>query len=1183
MPGRLILDPRELLLAAATEEARRRGDRRLGTEHLVLGLLHDGGSEAARALGVPLADARAKSGALDLAALAAVGVEVEPLGQGTASSSARRLLPLSSGARAALKRATAEARACRSERVDATHLLLALLARQRPDPAAELLGALGVDPAQVRKRLAGPPGGRLSGLAATQDDARSRLPAHHISRPRLTAGCVDERVVVVEAAGGYGKSVLAAELVDAWGAVPVWVLLEEGGVTARLLVARLRLALLRAGLTGAAGTMASVGDDPPGAVDAMLAAIAGESCAVVIDDVHHADPAAAGLVDRMASQLAAPQHLVVLARHLPLGLARLRRAGPAHLGATELALRPHETLELCRTGFGLQVSEKDAGLLDLATGGWTAAVVLAASRAKRTAAPLAALARVGAARSDAMQSILEEALSAAGADRALFAQLAVPPLLDGDLLEQITGEDGFLERALAWGLPMTRAEGGWWELPAPVREHLAALGPAQPSVLRTAAAYYERHGAFGTALQMLLGASDVEAAAALLDGADPWVIDTVDALELLSVLDAIPGAVLDRFPRALLSVARCCAGSWMTAQATRLMARLDAMLGEDGAPELRRALDVELLVQAVNGGDAPQAEAGARRVLAAVSAAEQLTRARALTVMGQALCQRRDDKGRLDAAALREAADYLGRASEIQLSVGNRPAAATITIFWALWVELALGRPESALEVLNKGLELAAEHPRRFAQILWCRAHVLTELGRQADVDADLDGVARIAGELGDRWIVPYVAWERMSASSLRGDAEATLRHAREAQAEAGTGYWWKVDGAEFLADAADCLDRVGATALATAFLERAKAEPQKAGPQIAMAECALLARHGDPELAETALVAAPLHGIAPREQWRLTLFAAYAAYRRGDPGCGALAARAFEQAAALGQPHLPLLRERELTESMLALAVDTALPAATALEHSALPMALAVLGRFELTCGGRTVALGASQEARLLKLVAVKGGQVHVEQAIEALWPEVKPGAGRHRLRTVLNRLRHAATEVVSRQGERLALGAEVRLDLAQFTSEAREARALAGHDLSSALAVARSAITRYRGPLLPHDPYEEWAEEPRESARRTMLDVLDLCAEAAAQRGDLDEARRMVERSIALAPYDDHRYLEVASILHRQGRKGAALSVLRRARSTLAELGVAPPTQLVELERRVAATASIRVAEPV
>ena len=63
------------------------------------------------------------------------------------------------------------------------------------------------------------------------------------------------------------------------------------------------------------------------------------------------------------------------------------------------------------------------------------------------------------------------------------------------------------------------------------------------------------------------------------------------------------------------------------------------------------------------------------------------------------------------------------------------------------------------------------------------------------------------------------------------------------------------------------------------------------------------------------------------------------------------------------------------------------------------------------------------------------------------------------------------------------------------------------------------------------------------------------------------------MVERTIELAPYDDGRYLKVASILQEQGRRGAALSVLRRARSTLAELGVPLPTPLRELEETLVA----------
>jgi DNA-binding SARP family transcriptional activator len=73
--------------------------------------------------------------------------------------------------------------------------------------------------------------------------------------------------------------------------------------------------------------------------------------------------------------------------------------------------------------------------------------------------------------------------------------------------------------------------------------------------------------------------------------------------------------------------------------------------------------------------------------------------------------------------------------------------------------------------------------------------------------------------------------------------------------------------------------------------------------------------------------------------------------------------------------------------------------------------------------------------------------------------------------------------------------------------------------------------------------------------------------------QRGDLDEARRVVELSIDLAPYDDDRYLKAAAALLEQGRRGAALTVVRRARAALAELGLQPPVHLLSLEQAIVA----------
>ncbi len=233
--------------------------------------------------------------------------------------------------------------------------------------------------------------------------------------------------------------------------------------------------------------------------------------------------------------------------------------------------------------------------------------------------------------------------------------------------------------------------------------------------------------------------------------------------------------------------------------------------------------------------------------------------------------------------------------------------------------------------------------------------------------------------------------------------------------------------------------------------------------------------------------------------------------------------------------------------------------------------MLLALLGRFELTVGGRVVPVAPGQGAQLLKLVAVSGGRVHVDRAIETIWPEVDPEAGRNRLRTMLNRLRSTSGELVAREADLLVLDPSVRVDVDEFLAEARRAKALAAADPALAAAVARGAIVRYRGELLPDDRYEDWADEPRESARRAMLDLLDLCAADADRRGDLDGVRRIVEQTIELAPHDDVRYLRAAAALLEQGRRGEALAVVERARSAFAEIGLDAPGPLRELERTI------------
>lgn len=153
MVKRLGPDVRRAMLTSAVEEALRRGDRRIGTDHLLLGLLVDPNPLLTQVLDIDLESAREASAALDRAALSAVGVDLGPVDPPVGSTPARRHLPLTSGARGVMERSVHEARAAKARRIEARHLLLGLLACKHPDPAAQLLAALGIDPTVARDRL----------------------------------------------------------------------------------------------------------------------------------------------------------------------------------------------------------------------------------------------------------------------------------------------------------------------------------------------------------------------------------------------------------------------------------------------------------------------------------------------------------------------------------------------------------------------------------------------------------------------------------------------------------------------------------------------------------------------------------------------------------------------------------------------------------------------------------------------------------------------------------------------------------------------------------------------------------------------------------------------------------------------------------------------------------------------
>jgi hypothetical protein len=154
----------------AREEARRRGNRRVGTDDLLLGLLRD--PDVAQVLGCDLGAAREALDAMDRDALVAIGIDrpldAPPVPTREPALDGRRAvlkavltdhLPMTPVAKRAMEEAGKDdhgrwvdtrqkARGWSRERV-----LIALLSLAPPDPAAALLDALEVNRDEVSARL----------------------------------------------------------------------------------------------------------------------------------------------------------------------------------------------------------------------------------------------------------------------------------------------------------------------------------------------------------------------------------------------------------------------------------------------------------------------------------------------------------------------------------------------------------------------------------------------------------------------------------------------------------------------------------------------------------------------------------------------------------------------------------------------------------------------------------------------------------------------------------------------------------------------------------------------------------------------------------------------------------------------------------------------------------------------
>lgn len=218
----------------------------------------------------------------------------------------------------------------------------------------------------------------------------------------------------------------------------------------------------------------------------------------------------------------------------------------------------------------------------------------------------------------------------------------------------------------------------------------------------------------------------------------------------------------------------------------------------------------------------------------------------------------------------------------------------------------------------------------------------------------------------------------------------------------------------------------------------------------------------------------------------------------------------------------------------------------------------------------------------QLVKLLALQPHhQLHREQAMEMLWPELDAARAANNLHKTIHVARRALEMnltigadscFICTQDHQIALRAPRTLWIDTEAFEEQAAAALRSHNPE----FFEAALEIYQDDLLSEDPYEDWAAARREQLRATFHNLL-------ARLAEIYETERQYARSIEclkrlvtrdLADEEAHRELMRLYVLT-GSRHLASLQYRLCAESLKRELGAEPEAETVELHKQIIAGA--------
>jgi DNA-binding SARP family transcriptional activator len=969
-----------------------------------------------------------------------------------------------------------------------------------------------------------------------------------IPRPRITEQLAARPIATLEAPGGYGKTIAWTDFAATLDVVTMRVAVQRSEDLSGLL-SSIGAGARRAGLVTLADAIEP--DDADASREHLIDRLAvGPPTLIAVEDVHRASREASAWLAEFANDLPRNVRLVIGGRRLDATLAEVANTANATILSDEdLRFTPDEVAAVLQRVGRAGSLAADVDTIMAMTRGWPAAVVVAAAgRAVGSRDTHRSATGVPA---TVLQHLVDDLLNEADTTtRELVGQIAGLPLLSKDVVEVVGGPGG-LDRILDAGLPIRLRADGWAELAEPVRE-LFPRAEIGREAGRSIAALYAASGELVEAVTLLHRTGDHEGVIELLAGQRRETLVSSGLAFFEGALSAASDESLAAHPSVLVTLVQA------AERQRRLQAiwadRAERVLPTDSAE--RRAIDAERVLEIGRGGDLEGALVLAESIIANARDSEIVTRARANG--SHAVC-----------LLVRDVTDDAGRArEELELAVGlfslagERDWEAEAHQQLGFGVYYPSGAFDRAVEQLNRALALRPAPDAARAGTLTYLAEVLMQLGRLDDAAVAIRESSAIGHRLGDSRSIAYAAWSAARLGAERRDRAETVTALETAESHP-EGWFNDLAGVEFLANAAEYRAIVGDEAGARRDL--ARAEMRAAGTALEGSPLSARVRietvFGDPAEALRQIELLDKSPQAYRgDRWLRLLYRAAALGRSGDrAGAAELVERSRQVSADLGDPERLARREPEL----LAIAVPDATPAEPIAE-----VTIALLSRFGVERAGVDVSPPRGAPATLVKLVALQGS-VTMDEAIDTLWPDVDFDTGRARLRNVLNRLRSSSGDVVERHDGTIALAPGVSVDAPRFEEEATAALAARPEER---VGLARRALARATGELLPGDRYADWTMVPRERIRRRHLALIDLVADDAIKRGDLDEAERLLDAAISTDPLEEERYVRLARALLAQGRVRRARRVAEQAVAVAEDLGGEPGDDLAALLERYA-----------